>query len=316
MVAFAFVYPQNLRETSRPLMLLNCVAFTAQVLGFHIGLACLVAAILALALRRWRLLGLSLAVAIVTLAPDLWSYRTKSPPPPAGDTLRIASVNIFAINHSPRYMLPELSRIDADILLVQEWNDWHEGYLTPLITAQYPHQLRFAHSGTRGMAIFSKIPFEETTPPGVDVRLSPQGMRFQRIVVEHEGRGLAIYNVHPVSPARLGAIVWGQRQIAELLDAVANEDQPYILAGDFNAATHTSNLDAIQDLGLTEAHGLAGRGRGTTWPSRTWKRRLPGVRIDHIFLSDELTATSADVGRYHGSDHLSVFADVGWRAGS
>jgi endonuclease/exonuclease/phosphatase family metal-dependent hydrolase len=42
-------------------------------------------------------------------------------------------------------------------------------------------------------------------------------------------------------------------------------------------------------------------------------RNLPGVRIDHCLLSSELTATRAQVGHNHGSDHLGIFADVGWR---
>lgn len=318
-LAVAFGYPQDLRETRRPLMALNYVGFMGQVLHYLIGLACLTVAAGALMFRRWALLLVSLLVGLPATVPEWLTYRAKSPPPAAGETLRIASVNIFHVNQSPHYIFPELDRADADVILFQEWENWHEQFVTPRLADEYPHQVRFAHFDVRGMAVFSKRPLLETTPPGVDYRLSEHGMRLQRVVVEHEGHPLAIYNVHPAAPspkpARAGRVLWGQRQLAELIDAVHTERIPFVLAGDFNAATHTSNLDALEAIGMSEVHALAGRGRGDTWPKRTWKRRLPGFRIDHIFLPPELTATRAEVGRYHGSDHLGIFADIGWRRG-
>jgi endonuclease/exonuclease/phosphatase (EEP) superfamily protein YafD len=41
---------------------------------------------------------------------------------------------------------------------------------------------------------------------------------------------------------------------------------------------------------------------------------LPGIRIDHVYLSPELTATAARVGSFVGSDHRPVIAEVGLRA--
>jgi endonuclease/exonuclease/phosphatase (EEP) superfamily protein YafD len=42
---------------------------------------------------------------------------------------------------------------------------------------------------------------------------------------------------------------------------------------------------------------------------------LPGVRIDHIFVSNQLTFTQFFVGEHDGSDHLPIVADVGvWRS--
>lgn len=311
-LAFAFLYPPDLAETRRPFMLLNCVAFVAQVAGYHVGLACLAAAAFSLVLRRWRLLILALLVALPLTIPEWWSHLPKNPPA-AGETLRIASVNIYVRNNSPHYILPELDAIDADILLFQEWHTWHDRFIRPELAEEYPHQLSFAHHNTLGMAIFSRFPFEETTPDGVDYRLGDEGLRLQRVVIGFEGRQLAVYNIHMISPGRPGALVWGQRQTAELIATLDSEPLPYILAGDFNATPHTANLDRLRDSGLAEAHDLAGRGRGTTWPARTALRRLPGFRIDHIFLSPDLTATHAAVGDYDGSDHRPIFADVGWR---
>jgi endonuclease/exonuclease/phosphatase (EEP) superfamily protein YafD len=68
---------------------------------------------------------------------------------------------------------------------------------------------------------------------------------------------------------------------------------------------------------MRSAHELVGFGLSNTWgprwyPSLNW---LPGVRIDHIWLSSELTATSSAVGLDTGSDHRPVIADIGISSG-
>ena len=57
------------------------------------------------------------------------------------------------------------------------------------------------------------------------------------------------------------------------------------------------------DLGFAEAHGIAGSGRGSTWPVHLWLHWIPGIRIDHVFLGPGLTSTSAWTGGLTGSDH-------------
>ena len=57
---------------------------------------------------------------------------------------------------------------------------------------------------------------------------------------------------------------------------------------------------------------IAGVGRGSTWPVLPrWRAWLPGVRIDHVFLTPQLTCTRDAVGGFDGSDHLPIYADVG-----
>ena len=63
-------------------------------------------------------------------------------------------------------------------------------------------------------------------------------------------------------------------------------------------------------MGFTDAWDIAGRGRGATWPANSFLRYLPGVRIDHMYLSEELTATKVRRGTLPGSDHRYVVADI------
>ena len=92
------------------------------------------------------------------------------------------------------------------------------------------------------------------------------------------------------------------------------ETLPVIAAGDFNFTQETPNEAALKNVGLQDGFEQSGQGRGSTWPvDPPWMQWLPGVRIDHIFVSRQLTCTHFFVGGYDGLDHLPIVADVGVR---
>ena len=303
------------------MQLLNCVGFGGQVLRLHLALACGAAALLAVLILRWRLLAASAAVAFLLALPTLLAWVPKHPPAAAGGaTLRVQSINLLATNYRPEEIMAALDAADADVIAVQEYHDWHDAHLAPRLAAAYPYSVRLPSPGTAGMAIFSKRPILDHTPAGRYERQGWDGARSLRAVVEHQGRPVAVWDVHPASPGGVRSLLAGQRQTADLADGLRREPLPHVVAGDFNAATGTANLRALLDLGLHEAQSAAGVGPGWTWPRQRRGRvlkyfaRLPGIRIDQCFLSPELTPTLAGVGDYHGSDHLGVIVDLGWRA--
>ena len=316
---FAWLFPQNLEQAHAPLKLLNILAFAGQVLRFHLAIACAVAAVLALLVWRPKLAAASLLVGGLLALPTGLTWLPKSPPAVAGGTLRVQTVNLLSSNYRPGLIFADLDAADADVIVLQEFHTWHDQFVTPHLAANYPYHVAWADTSTRGMAVFSKTPILESTPDGQEVRLGEHTCRAQRVVVEFEGRPLAIYNVHPQSPGTFRAIVMGQRQLGGLLDLLRHEPLAHVVAGDFNASTGTANLNACLDEGLREAQATAGVGPGWTWPRKEHGRvqrylaKLPGIRIDQCFFSPELTATDAAVGEYHGSNHLSVVADLGWK---
>ncbi len=134
----------------------------------------------------------------------------------------------------------------------------------------------------------------------------------KRVVLVVGGRRVALHTVHLMPPMSLHAIGIGRREVAALLEDVASETLPVIVAGDFNFAETTPNCAALEGAGLTRCRALAGgSGRPATWPADGWRRFAPGVRIDHVFVSQELTCTASGTGAAGGSDHRPVWADVG-----
>ena len=126
---------------------------------------------------------------------------------------------------------------------------------------------------------------------------------------------MVIYAVHPASTGSVHAIWLNRQQTANLLERVRQEDEPVIVAGDFNFTDEAANAGALRGAGLVSAHDLAGTGRDSTWPfAPTSRRYLPGVRIDHVFLDRRLTCTKFEIAGDSGSDHRPIVADVAFRA--
>jgi endonuclease/exonuclease/phosphatase (EEP) superfamily protein YafD len=91
--------------------------------------------------------------------------------------------------------------------------------------------------------------------------------------------------------------------------------------GDFNFTPRHPLYRHLRLLGLRDAFGVAGQGRGPTLPVHIgpaswvserlhWVPLRPVVRIDFIWYTAPMVAQAAWVGPDGGSDHLPVLARV------
>ena len=99
-------------------------------------------------------------------------------------------------------------------------------------------------------------------------------------------------------------------QFAGLLEALSAEKLPYVVGGDFNLTETTPQHRDFAAIGARDAHDLAGRGRGATWPVNGVFRYPPGLRLDHVYVGNDLVAVRCEAGEGRGSDHRPVVADV------
>jgi vancomycin resistance protein VanJ len=160
-----------------------------------------------------------------------------------------------------------------------------------------------------GIAIYSRTPFigevEQRFP------LGRAGVEQMRAEVEIGGRRLAIYNIHLLPPRTLLYTGEHRLQFADLVQALRSEKLPYIVCGDFNFPETAPQHAALKRAGVHEAHELAGFGRGATWPvNSVFRYLMPGVRIDHVYLAPQLTATRCVTGEGRGSDHRPVVVEA------
>jgi endonuclease/exonuclease/phosphatase (EEP) superfamily protein YafD len=197
------------------------------------------------------------------------------------------------------------------VLILQEYTIAMDGPLRTALADDYPYQLRKPREMSDGWAIFSRRPL--LAPIDTSLRLGDSN-RQARFGLRIGDREVIVYALHLTCPKSMEQIGANRAEVSDLLELVAAEKKPVILAGDFNFTETTANAAALRGAGLLDAHELAGSGRGSTWRYRKFglTHRLPGFRIDHVYIGPELTCTNAQVLDLPTSDHRPIIADVAW----
>lgn len=309
-VIFAYAWPQDFRNNAPAYVRAATAAFMVRTFLFHLGLALTLGALVAGVLRRCWLLGATIPLIVFAVGPELWSYLPRRTAIVTGEKLTVMSVNLLAQNKLTDPIVAEVVAAKPDVLLLQEYAPhWHQAF-QPALSAQYPHVQYVARRDSFGLAIYSRRPFVD--PVDMGIRLGMGGTPQARAVLWLDGREVVFYNVHLVPPSQHAWTVEHRREFADLLARVEHEKLPIVLCGDFNFTNASVFADRLERLGLTDAHRISGRGRGATWPRRGPFRWFPGLRLDHLFISKELTSTRSRTGIGRGSDHRSVIADIGF----
>jgi endonuclease/exonuclease/phosphatase (EEP) superfamily protein YafD len=309
-LAFAYLWPQDFRNTSQLYVAVSWTAFMVRVFVFHLGLLLVIVAAVSLRTRQWRLLAAAIPLVSWTLGPTIWSYRPRTRPAIEGEVVTVISVNLLMVNKDTGPLTEEIEASGAEIVFLQEYTDnWHAA-LRAALGQIYPYERHVCRDDSFGAAVYSSRPF--LTEPELDLPLGVSSLPQIRTVVAIGQRPVAIYNVHLLPVSGLEYTTETRVQCADLLALLAAESRPFILAGDFNFTERTPQAAAFRRSGLLDAFDQGGWGRGATWPVISVCRYLPGVRLDHIYLGGGLTCTDCRTGTGHGSDHRPVIAKIGF----
>lgn len=132
-----------------------------------------------------------------------------------------------------------------------------------------------------------------------------------RAVLNVESQALVVYAVHLSMPLSSGQGFYNEvhrnQQIDNLVERIRAEQNPVILAGDFNLSHTSAAYRSLQAGGLRDAHWEAGRGYGMTFPA--FGALPPLLRIDYVWYSKGLTTVRAQRGAHLGSDHFPLIVD-------
>lgn len=270
---------------------------------FWIFLPAYLVAVGAAALRRWSLLAAGSIIALFHVWWVLPDYTGGGSVPEwasSATQVQVMTLNLKTKNPVTESLAGEIADADPDIVLVQEFGPGFGSLLEELgVADRYPYRQIALETPFLGMAVYSKFPLMDAET------LRPAGRQYVRAELDIEGLRVVLYAVHPASPFT-GAGLWNQDWQA-LTDALASEDGPVIVAGDFNMTQHHRWHGKLKDLGLVSAHEALGRGNASTWKPFGI---VPAIRLDHVFVSEEIAPIDVREGEGAGSDHRPIIASL------
>jgi endonuclease/exonuclease/phosphatase (EEP) superfamily protein YafD len=307
-LAAAWALPGSLNTESQVLVLWTWVMMLVRIGYFHIGLLLLVMGILAAWKRKFRMAA---ACAPAVLLTVLLPYLNFGPRRGEvnGLVLRVVSANLLMINHNTQPLLDEIAQSNADIVFLQEYTDhWDAAFKTRFANA-YPYRIVYPQEDSFGAAIYSRHPF--IGPPSIDSDMGKWSVAQLTTVVDVQGVAVECRNIHLMPPRKMDYTIEHFDEMRDFVRSLSQaKDKPVIVAGDFNFSGSTLQARAVQSTGFRDAFVQAGTGRGTTWPVNGIFRYLPGIRLDHIFLSPALSCRSITTGTGLGSDHRPLVAEI------
>ncbi|MCB9849603.1 MAG: endonuclease/exonuclease/phosphatase family protein [Phycisphaerales bacterium] len=305
---FAHLLPQRWESPSTTYAAVAWCAFMFRVFEFHIGLTLCVILLASFLKKRWRFAAALLPILLYTVGPEALSMLRTPADQARPDDITVVSCNLLMVNNTTAPMLDVIAATHPDIIFFQEYTDrWHVA-IRARLASELPFAVFYPCEDSFGAAIYSRYPFTEA--PTKSLPMGSASVPQMRATVEIANTKIALYNIHLLPPLRRSYIMENRQQFGDLLQIIQNESLPTILAGDFNATERSPNAGDLAALGLRDAYDEAGSGRGATWPAIGLMRGLPGLRLDHVYLSESLQCTSARVTTGPGSDHRLTIADI------
>lgn len=273
--------------------------------------------------RRMAVRLLPLLLIGVLLYGPRWLPRPS--PAAAGnvDSLKLVTFNVLALTEDYSRIIAWLRATNAGIILLQEVDDHETPAIIEALADEYPYAVDLVGTTLLGL---SRYPILEQE------RVNLGLWYIDRFVVEIEGQALTVYNVHmhmPLlnEPRFPVSVPDGMLQLAlqydethrnslirRLLAVLAEEDLPYIVAGDFNTSDNTLMYDEMAAF-MRDSFRETSAGLGATWPASVGDDPLPPfippmLRIDYVWHSADLRALATATGPDIGSDHLPVIATL------
>lgn len=209
--------------------------------------------------------------------------------------LKIMSANVESDNTQHRSLLTLIARESPDVILLVEFNAGWAQAIEPL-AERYAHQIRIPRADRFGIALLSRLPFEEQrsfdllTTPAVEARVDVLGTRVR------------VLGVHLRPPTSQQWANERNEQLDALGDLLGASSEPTAVIGDFNVTPFSPYLSRMmREAALKDAR----RRRGLSF---TWPTFLPvfGIPIDHCLVSEEFSVLEHRRGPAFGSDHYPI----------
>lgn len=205
---------------------------------------------------------------------------------------------------------------DVDVVAMQELPRSQAVPLEDALADLYPYTA-FIADRNEGRGLLSRFPIRESQ----EIEIAP-GRPDVIATLAVVGCDLTVVIVHP-RPQRVTrtGLLFTYSSLKQLLrqGQYTVNAAPAVLLGDLNMTPRHPGYRRLVRLGLRDTWAEAGRGGGSTFPTRIGHTRFsaerfaqrrvpPVVRFDYIWCTGEIAVEDAWVGPDTGSDHAPVVA--------
>jgi endonuclease/exonuclease/phosphatase (EEP) superfamily protein YafD len=263
----------------------------------------LVVSLLAVVWTLWRRRRLALMVSLMTVALNGWligglvmdslvTYANND------HHLRVVSLNVLTSNPNKERVLEYLRGVDADVIFLMEVDEEWLRRMEPLKDT-HPHGALQQVSGNFGVALYSRLPLEETKL----VDFGEWGLPAVEARLRHEGGEAVILGLHPMPPVGRARAEERDRYLSEAAAHAARQNVPALVIGDLNATPWSAGARLMmREGGLRLAPG--------SWKPTWQARNIFAIPIDHAFCSAGLVILNKSIGPDVGSDHRPIVLEV------
>ena len=258
--------------------------------------------------------------------------------------MKIATWNINGIKARIDNVEKWLEQAQPDVACLQEIKSVSENFPSERFESLGYNVAVHGQKSFNGVAILSKLPFDEVTPwlPGDDT--DEQARYLEAVISTADGavRVAAIYlpNGNPVESDKYPYKLAWMARLEDHARTLLDYEEPLVLAGDYNVIptdedvhdpgawtgdalfrpeTHAA-FRSINHLGLTDAfracHGESHRYTFWDYQAGAWPKDN-GIRIDHLLLSAQAADTlkSCTIDRFtrgweKPSDHVPIWIEL------
>jgi len=268
----------------------------------YVGIAALLVAGVALALRNWAAASVAaaatllLAIAVLPRAVGDDTVEAKG-----RETFVVLAANVHHGTANPAALVALVDRLHPDLLSVEELTPKFNRELAAAgLRSRLPHAVLETQRSTSGAGLYARLRMRKLP--------SPRRFAFRMPRAEltlPDGRALRVVGVHPYPPQPNRTAEWEESLVSL---PSGGRGAPWLLAGDFNATLDQSQLGDLLDRGYRDAGDVAGEGLEPTFPSGG--HLIPPVTIDHVLADRRLGVVDYSVEDIPGSDHRAVEAEL------
>ncbi|WP_420153010.1 endonuclease/exonuclease/phosphatase family protein [Siphonobacter sp.] len=254
-------------------------------------------------------LGLNLIYLFYQLFPytflarkQLLSQRETNP----DRSLSLLISNVYQYNRVSEKLLRLIDRMEPDIVLLAETDQWWAEQMRPLHES-YPHRVLKPIDNTYGMLLYSRL---KLTDASVKFLVEEDIPSIHAKVWLRSDEPIQLYCLHPTPPVpqENPRSTERDKEILMVGREAKQSDIPVIVAGDMNdvAWSYTTDL-FLKTSGLLDPR----RGRGFY---STFHAKIPFLRfpLDHVFCSSDFKLLQLQRLPSIESDHFPMFIKLAY----